>query len=200
MATEPTRPRPGRVIAGLLLVGLGGLWLVDEFADIDLPWTTLLPVALILVGVALMVGAGSGAHGTLVTLGVFLTLTVIAASAFGVLTDVPLRGGVGERNLAPTVLEAEYRLALGSLTVDLTGSVLSGQTVEMSVGMGELVVIVPEGAVVAVDAAAGLGEVMVFGESQSGISPELKTPIGTETNGLVLIVRVGVGKVEVRTG
>jgi hypothetical protein len=115
-----------------------------------------------------------------------------------VLADVPFSGGVGENDLAPTVLEDEYRWAVGSMTLDLSQADLDGGVLEASVGIGELVVILPTDAV-SIDAGAGIGEVLVFGSAQSGMSPEVV--IGVPGGGpaeLQLILRVGIGKVEVR--
>jgi hypothetical protein len=188
-------------VTGAVLVLVGVLWLVEEFTDTNLPWTGVLASVLILVGATLMLAAGSGPHGGLVTLGVILTLVLVSSSAFSVLADVPFSGGVGENDLTPTTLEDEYRWAVGTMTLDLTAAPLDGRTIEASVGIGELVVIVPAGAAVTVDAGAGLGEVVVFGTSQGGVSPELEVglPDGGEAD-LHLMIRVGIGKVEVRRG
>jgi hypothetical protein len=199
--SEPTSRVPvGRTVAGAVLVLVGALWLVEEFTDADLPWTGVLAAILILVGATLMLAAGSGPHGGLVTLGVVLTLLLVSSSAFSVIADVPFSGGVGESDLAPTTLEDEYRWAVGSMTLDLTEATLDGRSVEASVGIGELIVIVPTDAL-SVDAGAGIGEVLVFGTNQSGLSAELVigSPDGTEAV-LHLVLRVGIGKVEVRRG
>ena len=190
----------GRTVAGAVLVLIGALWLVEEFTDTDLPWTAVLAAILILVGVTLMLAADSGPHGGLVTLGIALTVVLIASSAFTVLADVPFTGGVGENDLTPTALDDEYRWAVGSMTLDLTEADLDGRTVEASVGIGELIVIVPTDAVT-VDAGAGIGEVLVFATSQSGLSVEvvIEAPDGSEL-AVHLILRVGIGKVEVRRG
>jgi hypothetical protein len=200
MTTAPHRIGLGRLVGGLLLVVIGILWMVEEFSDVDLPWTTLLPLILIVIGLALMYGAATGRHGGLVTLGVIVTGLVVLSSAADVLLDVPFSGGVGDKEVIATELEDEYRWAVGSMTVDLTGTQLDGSEVEMSVGLGELIVIVPEGAVVAVSADAGIGEVIVFGETQSGVSPEVAPPPPAGTPDIVITARVGIGKVEVKRG
>lgn len=190
----------GRTVAGAVLVLLGVLWLVEEFTDTDLPWTAVLAAILILVGITLMLVASSGPHGGLVSLGIALTVVLVSSSAFSVLADVPFTGGIGESDLAPTTLEEEYRWAIGSMTLDLTEADLDGRTIQASVGIGELIVIVPTEAV-SVDAGAGIGEVVVFGSNHSGLSAELviNAPDGTEPV-LRLILRVGIGRVEVRRG
>jgi len=197
MTTEP-RLSMSRLLAGVLLVAVGVLWLVEEFTDVDVPWASVLPVVLILIGVTLMFGAATGSHGGLIALGVVASVLVVLSSAVDVLVDVPFHGGVGDNQLAPIILESEYRWAIGSMTIDLPEVAAPGGTVEMSVGIGELVVIVPAGASVLVEADAGLGEVVVFGQTESGVSPEVT--VGDNAADLHIVVRVGIGKVEVRRG
>ncbi len=201
MTTRNYRPGLGRLVAGLLLVVLGVLWLIEEFTDLDLPWAALLAGILIVIGVVLMFVSSEGTHGGLVALGTVLTAIVIASAALDVLVEVPFTGGVGDNDLTPSTLEPEYRWAVGSMTIDLEAAVFDGSTVEMSVGLGELVVLVPAGVDVVVEATAGIGEVVVFAANRSGISPELDfaLPPGTEPR-LHIIARVGIGKVEVRRG
>lgn len=200
MTTAPRRLGLGRLVGGLLLVVVGVLWMIEEFTDADLPWTTLLPLILIVIGLALIYGAATGPHTGLVTLGIVVTVIVVLSSAADVLFDVPFSGGVGDKAVTPTALEDEYRWAVGSMTVDLTSAQLDGQEIELSVGLGELIVIVPNGAAVQISAAAGIGEVIVFGETQSGVSPEVITPPPSGSPELVITARVGIGKVEVKRG
>ena len=197
MTTEP-RLSMSRLLAGVLLVAVGVLWLVEEFTDVDVPWASVLPVVLILIGVTLMFGAATGSHGGLIALGVVASVLVVLSSAVDVLVDVPFHGGVGDNQVTPITLEPEYRWAIGSMTIDLPEVAAPGGTVEMSVGIGELVVIVPTGASVLVEADAGLGEVVVFGQTESGVSPEVT--VGDNAADLHIVVRVGIGKVEVRRG
>ncbi|OFW64324.1 MAG: hypothetical protein A2135_02050 [Actinobacteria bacterium RBG_16_67_15] len=200
MTTASRRLGLGRLVGGLLLVVVGVLWLIEEFTDLDLPWTTLLPLILIVIGLALMYGSATGPHTGLVALGIVVTVIVVLSSAADVLFDVPFSGGVGDNAVTPIALEDEYRWAVGSMTVDLTDAALDGREIQVSVGLGELIVIVPNGAVVQVSAAAGIGEVIVFGETQSGISPEVNPPPPAGSPAIVITARVGIGKVEVRRG
>jgi hypothetical protein len=192
-------PRLGHLVLGGLLVIIGALWLVDALSDTDVPWEILLPAALMVVGGALVYGSSSGPHGGLISIGVVLTVLVVLSSAFEVLVDVRFSGGVGERAHKPTgVADLEYRLAIGDLTVDLTAAQPPDQPIEISVGLGQLVVIVPRNAVVEVRAKAGVGEVVVFGTASSGIGPQREeTPAGAS---FVIIAEVGIGKVEVKRG
>jgi hypothetical protein len=197
MTTERTFSM-GRLLSGVLLVVLGVLWLVEEFTDVDIAWASVLPVILILIGVGLMFGAATGTHGGLITLGIVVTVLVVLSSAVEVLVDVPFRGGFGDHQETPITLEEEYRWAIGSMRIDLTEVPDPAGTTELSVGIGELVVIVPTGVSVWVEADAGVGEVVVFDQTESGISPE--GTFGNDGAEWHIIARIGIGKVEVRRG
>lgn len=191
----------GNVVVGALLVLLGIAWLLEALDVADVPWRALLPTALIVVGVVLAVGARTGRHGGIIALGVVLTLAVALASAIDVLVDIPIAGGVGEtteRVAGPP--EADYRWALGSMTVDLRGADISelGTTIAASVVIGELIVIVPEGVALDVTARSGMGEVDVLGEERSGIGADVELVTGEGGRRLALDLDVALGRVEVR--
>jgi hypothetical protein len=196
------QPRLGHVVLGGLLVVIGVLWLIDAVTSLDVPWEILLPAALVVVGVGLVYGAPTGTHGGLISFGVILTILVVLASGLEIVFDVPFEGGIGERDHAPTgIADTKYRLAIGDMTVDLTRATSPREPIEISVAMGKLTVIVPEGIGITVDARAGVGEIVVFGRSQSGIGPKLiEDPFGQSDvlPAIRLVVRVGIGKVEVR--
>ena len=126
-------------------------------------------------------------------------MTVLLASAIDVLVDIPFRGGVGESLERPTGVAATgYHWAMGTMTVDLTNADLPASTIEITVGLGELIVVIPRGVAVAIDADAGIGDLDVLGRQASGINPELTV---SEPGATVrLVVRVGMGHVEVRRG
>jgi hypothetical protein len=187
------------VLGGILLVG-GGLWLLSSLDVIDISLTAVLPVALILVGLALVLGSRTGRHSGLIVTGVILTVALAFASTF----DIRLEGGVGQRDFAPKTiadLEPEYRLAMGELTLDLYDLELPAGTtrVEASVGMGQLVIRVPESATVLAHATAGAGQVVLFGGENNGVDAELSVSRdgpGTLPT-LALELSVGLGQVDV---
>jgi len=192
-------PRLGQVVMGGLLVVIGVLWLFDAVTSLDVPWEILLPAALVVVGAALVYGSSTGRYGGLITLGVILTILVVLSSGLEVVLDVPFEGGIGERDHAPIGLaDTEYRLAIGDLTVDLTEADSAGDLISISVGIGNLQVIIPDGARYIIRARAGLGDVVVFGQEESGVGPEIEAHGGTGGDIFNLEVEVGMGKVEVR--
>lgn len=200
------RVRSGRLVAGLLLVLFGVGWLLEVLDVIDFPWDVLLPIALILVGVAIVVASRSGARpGGLIAVGIVLTGVMVIGSAI----DFPLGGGVGERLERPTTvseLRDEYVLGIGQLTVDLTdlsaGALGADARTRVRVGVGQLVVIVPEELPVLVFARATVGNVRVFEDEEGGFGAEREAGPGLDGRGSVieLVLSVGLGEVEVRRG
>jgi predicted membrane protein len=205
-ASPLERLRSGRLVAGLLLVLFGVGWLLEVLDVIDFPWDLLLPVALVLVGVALVVASRSGARpGGLIAVGVVLTGVLVIGSAI----EFPLGGGVGEREERPATvaeLREEYQLGIGQLTVDLTdlssAQLDADARTRVRVGIGQLVVIVPEGLAVQVEARATVGNVRVFEDEEGGFGVEREAGPGLDGRGAVLelVLSVGLGEVEVRRG
>jgi hypothetical protein len=197
----------GRLLVGVFLVLFGIGWLLDTSGVANLDWDLILPIGLILVGAALGYAGWQGrGRGGLIALGVILTVVL----TIGTVVRVPFGGGIGDRTERPRTLEAvrdRFELSIGKLTVDLRdltwhGEVPSTIRVEAAVGMGQLVVLVGRGIpCVSTRAEAGLGEVVVFGQRQGGITPEYRTEaVCLAAPVLDLDVSVGLGQVEVRRG
>jgi hypothetical protein len=206
-------PGMGHIVLGAILVLIGVGWLLEALDLVDVPWRFLLPSALIIIGAALVFGARSGRHGGLIAIGVALTILVLLAGALEVLVDVPLAAGIGDETLSPTaVIKDEYRWGLGKMTLDLRGAqALRGETIEASVVVGELIVLVPSDVSLQVTARSGVGEVVVLGESNGGFDVDLAcTAEGQQVDcgdgavgdregqTLRLDLEVAVGKVEVQ--
>jgi predicted membrane protein len=199
----PARAHTGRIVGGILLIVLGVGWLSD-LIGLEFPWDVVLPAALIAIGVALLVVAGrGGSQSALVTAGVVVTVLVVLGS----IVDVPFRGGIGERSVAPTsiaAVEDDYRLAIGDLTVDLGGvddfaSANTIREIELRVGIGHATLILPSSASVRVVAHAGLGNVQLDGQQASGFDVERSTVDGGDLDA-VITVSVGLGQVDVLGG
>jgi Cell wall-active antibiotics response 4TMS YvqF len=209
VTTEPI-PRPpadrhgpaaATVLVGALLVLIGIGWLLDA-GGVEVPWRALLPAALIAVGLACVAGAFQGRQHAMMVVGVALTAVLSVAVAADWDLDVPLAGGVGDRTERPaTPAElTEYELGAGDFLLDLQQlQVPPGTTaVQARVGVGELVVELPEGVSARVVASSGLGEVQVLGEEEGGFANRVDTTV--EAGGdrrLELDLRVGMGQVRV---
>lgn len=198
---EPSR-RVGRLAFGLVLLAIGIGWLLGALG-VDIPWDLVLPGALIAIGGMLIITARSGAgHGGLITAGVVLTIVLLIGTGF----NVPLAGGVGERTVRLTerLIDREVELGVGELTFDLTGvdlaTMVGGTELRARVGVGELIVIVPDDAPIRVEARSGLGNVQVFGQEEGGVDAEITTPAPIGAPAITLIATVGIGEVRVEHG
>jgi Cell wall-active antibiotics response 4TMS YvqF len=195
-------PTAGRLAFGLVLLGIGAGWLLEALG-VDIPWDLVLPSVLIAIGGLLIITARSGAgQGGLITGGVVLTIVLLVGTAF----DVPFTGGVGERTVRPTelVMDREVELAMGELTFDLTevdfATIVGGTELRARVGVGQLMVIVPDDASIRVEARSGLGNVQVFGQEEGGVDAEVTIPAAIGAPAITLIATVGIGEVQVEHG
>ena len=210
MTTEPIPPvqRADRhgpaaatVLVGALLVLVGIGWLLDA-GGVEVPWRAILPAALIAVGLACVAGAFQGRQHAMIVIGLVLTVVLALAVASDWDLGVPLGGGVGDRTERPATPAdlKDYQLGAGDFLLDLRRlQVRPGTTaVEARVGVGELVVEVPDGVTVQVVASAGIGELQVLGEQDGGFANRLDTTVeaGVDRR-LELDLRVGIGQVRV---
>jgi hypothetical protein len=212
MSTLPPPPvrsrgvHTGRLLLGVALAALGVLWLLQALDLTSIDWQIGLPIAVIVVGAALIAAGllGRGSSG-LVVLGIALTLLLLASTV----VDVPLGGGVGNRTYRPVSLESRtYELAMGQLTIDLTRTGLrtslqpAAARITAHVGVGQLLVIVPSSYQgVDVHAKAGIGDVLVFGRDHGGFGPEYRSPGSNDVAPMLRFdLTVGIGQVEVRRG
>jgi hypothetical protein len=128
------------------------------------------------------------------------------ALAAGTITaaGIDLDGGVGEVEYSPastTDLKDRYELGLGELVVDLRETDLPAGDVplELELGVGDAVVIVPDDVCVATSADVGVGNVDMFGRDNSGIDIDFEdTPdAAADVTRLVLDAEIGVGELRV---
>jgi len=192
-------PRPHSVLVAVALSSLAIL--AGGLALFGVSPATGLALALLLTGVALMVGAWRGRARLLIPVGLLLAVALAAVSVI----DVPVRGGSGEVTYHPVVIDdvrSPYRLAAGHLVLDLRDLDLQGATLTVvaSVAAGNLQVVVPDGVAVDVDAHVGAGNVQVLGRVADGLDIDRAVQAaGPDGRGrLVLRARTGVGAVEVR--
>jgi hypothetical protein len=184
------------------LLILGGLtWIVAAAGWATVDFGAVSAIALAIVGAGLVASAWIGRARGLVALGLFLALVVGAFAA----VDVPIRGGVGDATYAPATharIRDHYRMAIGRLELDFGRGVLAGRRTEVSatVGIGRLVVRVPQDVRLVVHGHAGVGSVSLLGRDRGSCCPtdEHIVRAGTPGRGtLVLDARVGAGEVDV---
>ena len=201
----PRKPSLFAPVLGALLAvaGLFGLLAVLDVYDIDV--AVALAVGVLVVGVAIAFGAMTQRRvGGLVFLGLILLGAFGAAAA----TPVSVSSGVGEKIERPesaAELDPSYELGIGELNLDLGAVSLSPGTtsVDASVGVGNLVITVPRGVALEIDAHAGVGEVDVLGRRDDGVDAQKTISVaGSTPNAAVLDVEadIGMGNIEVRRG
>ncbi|HEX5979831.1 MAG TPA: PspC domain-containing protein [Thermoleophilaceae bacterium] len=161
----------------------------------------LVPAMVITAGVAVVAGAFLKPVRWLVPPALALALAAGVVSAAG----IDLDGGVGQREYRPTStvdLRDRYELGIGDLVVDLRDTDLPAGDVplEVDVGLGQAVVLVPRDVCVATNADVGVGNVRMFERDNGGIDVDFQdTPeAAPDVTRLVLDAEIGVGEVRVQ--
>ena len=114
---------------------------------------------------------------------------------------------VGDRSWTPTAasaIPATYRLGIGDATLDLTqlGSAAIGRTIKVTMGVGRLTVIVPDGLPISVYAHVPVGDFRIFDQQydHDPVRQTVYTPGWTATSGIRIEAQLRVGDVEVNHG
>jgi phage shock protein PspC (stress-responsive transcriptional regulator) len=139
-------------------------------------------------------------RGFVITIVSLVTLVVVAVAIILAVFDVHVGRGIGDHDYVVTdmqALEDEYRVAIGTLDLDLSNLQLpKGETrVETSVDLGDLHVIVPAGVALRVHADAQAGRVEVLGNVDDGRKADIDL---SETGERVLVLDADVGAGSVR--
>ena len=204
--SAPPAPDRGPKLFGptvaLLLVALGSLGLYDSVGGnvVDAAYPAL---ALTVVGVMLVAGAFVGRAGGLIFLG------IVAALALGIAASAQDNWSTDTRlSRAPATaadVRTSYDITAGQIRLDLTEvedlENLDGRRLDLEATAGEILVIVPEGLDVDVDASIRLGgEIEVDGVIENGNGVDLNRRIdgGDDASQLSLELDLVVGHIEVR--
>ena len=201
------RSRLAAIVLAVLLVGAGVAWLLDVLDLVDVDWTDRLALGLVAVGIGLLIAAWRGRAWALVPVGLLFVLLIVVAEVL----VVPVDAGSGEQTEivdTPAELARDHELFAGQLTLDLRDLPLSaGETasVEAAVGAGQLRVLVPDGATMAVDADVRIGEVVSDGgpeANESGVGLDEHFTLAGPARGpeIDLDLFVGIGSLEVTRG
>lgn len=187
----------GRAGLGVVLLAAGVLWLLAATDVVDLSYRVGIGILLVVVGVAI---ALSRSHrGPLVVVGILVVLLGIPT----LFVDNDLwTEGVGDQTFAPAeAADLEpVEHGIGKLTVDLRtpGLELDDRTVEASLGIGDLLVLVPEDTDVKLDAHVGIGNIQALGREENGIDADLERISGTAgAQEVELDLEVGIGSIRV---
>ena len=198
---RPARSYLGRVCAGVAVMALGVLGLFD----------TVIPgfhpdfhhyVALVLgvIGLGLVVGAWFGRPGGLVVLGLVL-IPILVLSRLEGGADFISVGQIHHRLGSVEDIRQAYRLGVGGLIIDLRDVYFAGRTVQLEtqVGIGEVLVRLPEGVAADVSGQVGLGALQVGDQDRGGIGVEADFGLEGLAGTLVLDANVGIGQVVVQS-
>ena len=179
-APERSRSILGRATVGLTLVTVGVLWTLRLAGVLAVTAGQLLAAALLVVGLGLLVGAFVGRGRGLIWLGVVLLPLVLVAQIPGAswVSAVPIVStdstAAGELSLTPTEfddLQSPYEMGAGSIRLDLTELPFDGESVdlEVSVGAGEIRIIVPDDVTVTATGSVGIGQIQLEERSAGGL-------------------------------
>ncbi len=207
-ASEPRQPKSPSLllpVLGALLTAAGVLGLLAVLDVYDVDVAVALAGGVVIVGAAIAVGASTGRRvGALVLLG----LVLLACFAVAAITPVSISSGIGEkleRPVSAAELEESYELGIGELAVDLSQVELASGTtdVDVRVGIGEIILTVPEDVGLEIDARAAAGDVDLLGATDDGAAAHERVTIaGPTADSPVLRIDadVSLGAIEVRRG
>lgn len=154
-----------------VLLSIGLLALASQVAEVSVAPGQFFGAALTVLGVALVIGAWWGRARILILIAILLMPVAILSSFI----TAPLEGGIGDQRYTPVTaaeVRDEYRSLGGRTILDLTDLQTSPRTIHIaaSVAVGQLVVILPEGASFELRARVGAGDSYVLGSQDIGTS------------------------------
>lgn len=178
-----------------VLIAVAVTWLID-LSGVAVGAPTYLAVALAVVSLGLLIGTFFGYGGPLIAIGLAVGL------ALGLTTVLPTVR-MGDERLHPTYaaeLERSYEHGVGRFELNLTGlsdpDELAGRTIDVDMGVGETVVLLPEELPVHIVAHLDLGQLTVFGQQIHGHDNALDVADEDESR-LTLRLDQRVGNMEV---
>jgi hypothetical protein len=192
---------------GLSLVTYGSLsWLGDEFSWAGDHQVIALAGSLAAIGLLLLVlGLAGWRAGFVAFLAVVLAITALSSTV--VPPGIHLGGRVGDQIWRPAAVtsDANYRLGAGNAVLDLGAlpkvGLSEAKLPPVSVGLGDLRVVVPQGLTVKVVGHVGLGEILLpddpRSEGQSGADLTRSVVIGDGPTEVVVDAGVGLGQLTV---
>ena len=193
----PWRSGAGRAALGAAFIVVAAAMVLASTDAIH--WDVASGIAILGLGAVLIAASFAGGARWLIIPGLLL------AGAVGFLkaADVHLRGGWGDRDIAVASvadLHDRYDLSAGRLRIDLRDLQLSEgeeRNIRARVGMGDLVIRVPQGVTVDADARSGAGQVELFGRQSDGLDVTHTTTqdLGSGGGTLHLDADVGLGRI-----
>jgi hypothetical protein len=212
---RPPKPRPprrrsilGQLTLAAMLIGVGGLALLDVANVLYPDPVHYLAVAVGVVGGGLLVGTLFGRARWLIFIGLFLAPFLFVAS---LVSEWSFSGEVGERYIQVVSIDDleranfEYDHSAGVLELDFrwfepppeTSGEEGPIAVDARVSAGELRIRLPQEAAAVVTGSAGIGSVTLFGDESAGISVSNTAETGGDSPDMSFIIdaRVDFGSV-----
>ncbi|HYZ93077.1 MAG TPA: PspC domain-containing protein, partial [Actinomycetota bacterium] len=203
-APSPRRREPsvlGRLVVGAAALAVGIAVLSDNIGWLDVTAKGIFAVLLGIVGVGLLVGAWWGRARWLIFPGIVLTIALLFAAV------LPTRwvGSYGEVVWQPTTrseLRPLYEHGAGKTVLDLSKLKWGAKDkfVDVRLGFGELLVVVPEDIPVKTNVHVQGGDVTLFGINRSGwdVDFDYRERGDTDLGTLNLDIQLNFGEVTVR--
>ena len=167
-SVSPAKRRRGRSLFGsltvaVLLVYAGAAVMLDRLDAVEMDVGVFFAIALAITGVGLFVSAFARPARGLILLGVMLSAPLLLFVG----ADVRWGTGIGEVRVSVTDTEDladEYRHGVGQMVVDLRhlDPDRTDHSVEMSLGVGEMLVYVPDNILTTADLSVGAGNIRVW--------------------------------------
>lgn len=209
---RPRRPRSilGQLTLAAMLIGVGGLALLDVANVLYPDPVHYLAVAVGVVGGGLLVGTLFGRARWLIFVGLFLAPFLLVAS---LVSEWSFSGEVGERYVQVVSIDDleranfEYDHSAGVLELDFrwfepppeTSGGAGPLAVDARVSAGELRIRLPQEAAAVVTGSAGIGSVTLFGDESAGIGVSNTAETGGDSPDMSFVIdaRVDFGSVVV---
>ncbi|MFJ5922014.1 PspC domain-containing protein [Kitasatospora sp. NPDC092948] len=189
--------------AWAVLVAIGASWAVAASDHGNHRWSTVLAVALLPLGLAMMLSARWGRTRGLTFVSLLLTVGLVFAAS----TSATVAGTVGDRTwtAADDNLHSQYTAGIGDARLDLSALDPKGGVVvtALRVGIGNATVRVPDGVELRLKLRDGVGEVSLpDGQDYNGpVTDEnvvIEVPQGQPSKGVLdLTVTMGIGDIRV---
>jgi hypothetical protein len=187
----------------LLLLAESAIWIADEAGGLDVHPSLYPGVALGIIAAALIVGTWYGRSRWLILFGVVASLLTMAATVLG-------PGPYGERTYAPqTAAEVadRYELGVGHLSLHLEEVAdvanLSGRTIEVESGVGQITVYIPSSIDATIDAevtsAGDISGIVEVEDSGGGSAEGRSTPVDDADPDLTLDISLRLGQIKIET-
>jgi len=204
---SPRPPKPPRersilgrltIAVGLIVVASMALVEVSNLA-VDIQPFHYFAAIIAVLGAGLLIGAWAGRARWLIIIGILIMPLLWISMLLPTSWDF----SVGTFEHTPTTVEdvGPYEQGIGQMTIDLAGlssaELAEIGTIRASLGLGEMVVKVPEDVGVVLRAAVGAGEVLGPFDTVDGVGVNITREFGPGPRVLVLDLEVGAGVIHV---